>query len=164
MRVLGIDPGTIVTGLGVIEEVDSTLRCVYAGKIRTSSDAKLSLRLNRIYDGIQEVLTAYRPDEVAIEDLFFAKDAKAALKLGHARGVALLATERNSIPIAEYTPTQVKKAVLGYGLGTKDQVQHMVKLLLGMHNEKFTLDISDALAVAICHIHSRSLLSKLCEV
>jgi len=161
MKVLGIDPGTVVTGIGVVEESESGLKCVYAGKVRTSQKSNLSVRLNNIFDELQKVIAEYEPDEGAVENLFFANDAKSALKLGHARGVALLAIEKSGIPVAEYMPTEVKKAVLGYGRGDKNQIQHMVKLMLNLPDKKMISDISDALAVAICHIHNRETEEKL---
>lgn len=161
MKVLGIDPGTVITGIGIVEENESGLKCIYAGKVRTSPNSGLSVRLNNIFDELQKVIAEYSPDESAVENLFFARDATAALKLGHARGVALLAIERSGLPVAEYMPTEVKKSVLGYGRGTKDQIQHMVKLILNLPDTKMLLDVSDALAVAICHIHNRGTEEKL---
>lgn len=155
MRVLGIDPGTVVTGIGIVEKNGSGMECLYAGRVRTSEKKSLSLRLNNIFDELIKVIETYSPDESAVENLFFARDAKSALKLGHARGVALLAIEKSGIPVAEYMPTEIKKSVLGYGRGTKEQVQHMVKLMLNLPDKKMLPDITDALAVAICHIHSR---------
>jgi len=161
MKILGIDPGTVVTGIGIVEKNESGLKCLSAGKVRTSPQSSLSVRLNNIFDGLQKIIAEYSPDESAVENLFFARDATAALKLGHARGVVLLAIEKSGIPVAEYMPTEVKKSVLGYGRGTKEQIQHMVKLILNLPEKKMLSDVSDALAVAICHIHNRGTEEKL---
>lgn len=155
-RVLGIDPGSQNTGFGVVEMAGSRLTHVAHGTIRCPPRDALSARLVLIYSGLGAALDAHSPDEVSIESIFQARNAQTALKLGHARGVALLAVEQHGLPIVEYTPMQVKSAVVGYGRAEKHQVQDMVRRLLCLP-EKVGFDASDALAVAICHLQSRRL-------
>jgi crossover junction endodeoxyribonuclease RuvC len=154
IRVLGIDPGSRTTGYGVVEMRGNRLVHVAHGAIAGGREAVLARRLGIIYRGLQEVLTAYRPAEVSIESIFHARNAQSALKLGHARGVALLAAELDDVPVVEYTPMQVKSAVVGYGKAEKVQVQQMVRRLLALETIAGA-DASDALAVAICHLQSR---------
>jgi crossover junction endodeoxyribonuclease RuvC len=154
MRVIGIDPGTMVTGYGVIDEEDARLFHVASGSITTSSKLPISRRLRKIYEDLMIVLRQYRPGALAVEDTFVAKNPQAALKLGQARGVALLAAEMLDLPVLEYTPAQVKQAVVGHGAATKEQVQGMVVRLLNLKAEPDSHHASDALAVAICHLHS----------
>ena len=153
-RVLGIDPGSQNTGFGVVEMVGARLVHVAHGTIRSPSKLSLSARLARIYSGLRDALECHTPDEVSVESIFQARNAQTALKLGHARGVALLAVEQSGLPMMEYTPMQVKAAVVGYGGAEKQQVQEMVRRLLCLP-EKAGADASDALAVAICHLQSR---------
>jgi crossover junction endodeoxyribonuclease RuvC len=153
-RVLGIDPGTQNTGFGVVEMAGTRLVHVVHGTIRSSPRLSLSARLVRIYSGLREALECHAPDEVSVESIFQARNAQTALKLGHARGVALLAVEQSGLPMVEYTPMQVKSAVVGYGRAEKQQVQEMVRRLLCLP-ERAGADASDALAVAICHLQSR---------
>lgn len=181
MRVIGVDPGTVTTGYGVVDEsAAGRLSYVASGAITTPSGAALSKRLKKIYDELMTVFQTHRPSAVVIEDTFLAKNFQAALKLGQARGVALLAAEMCGVPVFEYTPTQVKMAVVGYGTAKKDQVQQMVARLLSQLSGLPCLagrrggdrpDVSntrdgsrsavgtshheaDALACAICHLHS----------
>jgi len=154
IRVLGIDPGSRTTGYGVVEMRGNRLLHVAHGTLTGGRDAALPRRLGVIYRGLQEVLAAYRPEEVSIESIFHARNAQSALKLGHARGVALLAAELGEVPVVEYTPMQVKSAVVGYGKADKVQVQQMVRRLLALPKIA-AADASDALAVAICHLQSR---------
>lgn len=160
MRLIGIDPGTMVTGFGIVDEEDSRLFYVASGSITTSSKLPISKRLRKIHDELNLVLTQYHPNVLAVEDTFMAKNPQAALKLGQARGVALLIAEIAGIPVVEYTATQVKQAVVGYGGADKHQVQRMVGRLLNLTVEPDSHHASDALAVAICHLHS----SKMREV
>ena len=157
MRVLGIDPGTHVMGSGVVDEHRGELRYVSDGTFSPSGE--LSERLKGIYDGLQEVIRAYSPEVVAMESPFFAKNAMSALKLGQVQGVILLAATHSSLPSVTYSPMEVKSAVAGYGKAAKAQVREMVKRLLGI-NQPLSLDASDALAVAICHIHTAGLKEK----
>lgn len=151
MRVFGIDPGSIRTGYGCVETDGSRHRIVLSGALSTAAAPTLPEKLLTIHRGLAELLAACRPDAVAIESLFHATNARSALRLGHARGVAMLAASQAGLPIAEYTPMQVKRAVVGYGRAEKHQVQHMVQLILGLAALPTPHDAADALAVAICH-------------
>jgi crossover junction endodeoxyribonuclease RuvC len=151
--VLGIDPGTLVTGYGIVTRRGTELRLVTSGTIANRSDSPMPLRLQRIYRGLQAILQQYAPDEVAIESAFYGKNVQSALKLGHARGVSLLAAVEENLPTAEYSPREVKQAVVGKGNATKEQVRFMVRALLSAPSHAMVLDASDALAVAICHCH-----------
>jgi len=150
--VLGIDPGTAITGYGVVESRDGEMRLVTCGVITTPADMGLPNRLQAIYRGLARIIAQYHPAEAAVEELFFARNARTALAVGHARGVTLLALADAGLTIAEYTPLQVKQAVTGYGQAEKDQVQQMVRLLLGLDAIPRPDDAADAVAVAICHI------------
>lgn len=154
MRILGVDPGTLSCGYGIVEEEDSRLFYVASGGIKVSSKIALPRRLKAIYEGIEEVIKKHKPEGMAIENIFFAKNVQAALKLGQAKGVAILAAVKVGIPVFEYTPLEVKQSVVGYGHAEKKQVQHMVKNILGLKNLPHPPDLADALALAICHIHA----------
>lgn len=160
MRILGIDPGTRITGYGIIDQQGNHLRHVDNGAIYTRSSDELPSRLKQIHDGLCQVIATYRPDAVAIEQVFVAKNAQSALKLGHARGAAIVASVSAELPVAEYSALQVKSAVVGYGKAAKSQVQQMVKALMKLP-EIAQEDASDALAVAICHAHSAPLSKQL---
>ena len=153
--VLGIDPGTITTGYGAVLSEDGELKAVGWGSVRTPSGAPLSERLAKIHAEIVRQIDALAPDEIAVEDVFQARNVRSALKLGHARGVALLAAAQAGLPISEYAPREVKKSVVGIGSATKSQVASMVARLLGVDAEKMKEDEADALAVAVCHLHKR---------
>ncbi|HZJ82849.1 MAG TPA: crossover junction endodeoxyribonuclease RuvC [Clostridia bacterium] len=157
MVILGIDPGLAIVGYGVLEEKNNKLRAIDYGTITTPPTMDTPQRLVTIYDGIQELIARYQPDEVAIEELFFNKNVKTALIVGHARGVAVLAAAKKQIDLYEYTPLQVKQSVVGYGRAEKAQVQHMVKVLLNLKDIPRPDDAADALAVAICHSHCASM-------
>ncbi len=159
MRVLGIDPGSRITGYGIVDQQGSRLVHVDNGAIFTDSAVDFPGRLKRIFDGLSEVIATYRPEEVAVENVFFATNPQSALKLGQARGAAIVAAVHAGLPVAEYTALQVKQAVVGQGRAAKEQVQKMLKALLGLP-EVAQADASDALAVAICHINSRGLAQK----
>lgn len=154
MRILGIDPGLNATGYGVVELYGSELRHVASGTINIPSARPLPTRLNLLFESLREIFDHYRPDEVAVENTFLAKNVAVALKLGQAKGIALLVAERASLPAVEYTPTEIKTAVTGYGGAAKEQVQYMVGRLLRLDVEATTHHATDALAAAICHIHS----------
>ena len=156
MRILGIDPGTRITGYGIIDVEGNRLRHVDNGIVKTRSSDPLPLRLKVIYDGLTVALKEFTPDAVAIEQVFLAKNPKAALTLGHARGTAVIASVNLNLEVHEYSALQVKSAVVGYGHAAKQQVQHMVKALLNLP-EVAQEDAADALAVAICHANSRTL-------
>lgn len=162
MLTLGIDPGTAIMGYGLVEGGASAsgaldrddLTLVEYGVLRTPANAPLVERLPLLYDGLLELIKEYKPSAMSIEQLFFNKNVRTALSVGHARGVAILAAAHSSLSVGEYTPLQVKQAVVGYGRATKEQVQAMVKILLHMDHIPQPDDAADALAVAICHIHS----------
>ena len=156
MRILGIDPGTRITGYGIIDVEGNRLRHVDNGIVKTRSSEPLPIRLKAIYDGLTMVLREFSPEAVAIEQVFLAKNPKAALTLGHARGTAVIASVNLNLEVHEYSALQVKSAVVGYGHAAKQQVQHMVKALLNLP-EVAQEDAADALAVAICHANSRTL-------
>jgi crossover junction endodeoxyribonuclease RuvC len=158
-RILGIDPGSRVTGFGVIDSEGNQGRYVASGCVRVSA-GNLAERLRIIFDGITDVLGTHRPDEIAVEQVFVKRNIASALKLGQARGAALVAGVRASLPIYEYTPAQVKQAITGKGNADKGQVQHMVRLLLNLP-EAPPEDASDALAIALCHGHTRQTLTRL---
>lgn len=158
-RVLGIDPGSRVTGFGVIETDGSQSRHMASGCIRTEQK-DFSARLGEIFLGIQQVLQEYKPQQVAIEQVFVSKNASSALKLGQARGAAIAAAVIQDLPVFEYSPRSVKQALVGGGGADKEQVQHMVRILLSLKT-KMSLDQSDALAIALCHAHSHAGYGKL---
>ncbi len=158
MITLGIDPGTAITGYGVIrEEQDGGLFVLDYGVIRTKAEFSQAERLVQLYQQIKKLLFLHQPDTGAVEKLFFERNVRTALHVGQARGVALLAMAEHHVEIGEYTPMEVKQAVAGYGGADKNQVQQMVKTILGMKVIPHPDDAADALAVAICHIHSMKL-------
>jgi len=163
MLVLGIDPGTAITGYGLVRGEGDDLTLVAYGAITTSSDWPLPERLQRIYQELTALIEDQQPTVAAVEELFFSKNVRTALSVGQARGVALLAAANAGLPIHEYTPLQVKQAIAGYGRATKDQVQQMVKMLLALDCVPQPDDAADAIAVAICHIHSAKLTAMLRE-
>jgi crossover junction endodeoxyribonuclease RuvC len=151
--ILGIDPGSRITGFGVIESTGNKQRYIASGSIRVIKKT-FGEQLKQIYDDIAELISLYHPEEAAIEQVFVHINVNSALKLGQARGAAIVAMAKDGINIAEYSARQVKQAVVGYGNAEKTQVQHMVKLLLKLQNE-LQSDEADALAIAICHANSR---------
>jgi crossover junction endodeoxyribonuclease RuvC len=155
VRVFGIDPGSERTGYGCVEARGSHRQIVTCGAIASPLSASFSDRLFEIHRRLADLLAECRPDAVAIESIFYAANARSALKLGHARGVAVLAAAQAGLPVVEYSPTEIKRAVVGYGRADKPQVQQMVKLLLGLPAVPAPHDAADALAVAICHLHSQ---------
>ena len=154
MRILGVDPGSSRTGYGCIDTSGSGHRLIACGALTAPARITFPEKLLTIHDGLATLLGQHRPEIVAIEDLFFARNARSALKLGHVRGVVMLAASEAGVPIAEYSPTEVKRAVVGYGRAEKQQVRQMIMLLLGLDQAPSPLDVSDALAVAICHSHA----------
>ncbi|WP_225072049.1 crossover junction endodeoxyribonuclease RuvC [Desulfuromonas sp. CSMB_57] len=160
MRILGIDPGSRITGYGLVEKIGNRLRHMDNGAIITNSKAPMPERLQIIYRQLNRIIDEYAPQAVAVERIFVAKNALSALKLGHARGVAMLAGVNAGLPVAEYSAVEVKNAVVGYGRAAKTQVQHMVRVLLALP-EIAQEDASDALAVAICHAHCHELACRL---
>ena len=154
MLVLGIDPGTATTGYGLVTETDGQLRAVAYGVITTPPDWRMPQRLQKIYHDLTALICEHHPTEGAVEQLFFSRNVKTALAVGQARGVALLALADAGLAVAEYTPLQVKQSVVGYGRAEKSQVQELVRLLLGLEAVPQPDDAADALAIAICHMHS----------
>lgn len=158
MLTLGIDPGTAITGYGLVRETDDGgLETVAFGVIETPSRELPEKRLLLLYDELKKIILLHRPDACAVEKLFFQKNVKTALAVGEARGVVLLAIAQAGMTVAEYTPMEIKQAVVGYGGAEKMQVQQMVKALLGLAQIPKPDDAADALAVAICHLHSHRL-------
>lgn len=157
-RILGIDPGSRITGFGVIEMTGLQTRHIASGCVRTRGES-LPERLDEIFAGIETVVGTYHPDEMAIESVFMHRNAGSALKLGQARGAAICAATRSGLAISEYAPREVKQAVVGKGGATKEQVQHMVCVLLGLRSSP-QADAADALAVALCHGHTRETLAR----
>lgn len=154
MIILGIDPGYAIVGIGVLEYKGNKFRPIEYNAITTHASEATSLRLKRIKEDIQEFLHKYKPDAVAIEELFFNNNAKTAIAVAQARGVLVAEVASAGIPIYEYTPLQIKQAVTGYGRAEKGQIQQMVKMLLNLNAIPKPDDAADALAVAICHAHS----------
>lgn len=156
MAVIGIDPGTAITGFGIIEEeTDGSIKLVDFGVIHTGSNLKPELRLGSLFQQLNEILSSVSVESAAIERLFFQKNAKTALSVGEARGVILLSLSLKGIPVSEYNPVDIKQAVTGYGRADKKQMQQMVKVLLNMDDVPHPDDAADALGIAICHIHQR---------
>lgn len=160
--ILGIDPGSLVTGWGVIEAEGNRLHYAAHGIISTSPALAQAERLKQIYRGLREVIRRYRPVVVSLEKVFFSRNVQSVLKLGQARGIAMLAASESEIPLSEYSATEIKVAVVGYGHATKEQIQKMVIALLGVRGVLRT-DAADALAAAICHIHRRTYQSSIGE-
>lgn len=154
IRIIGIDPGLRRMGWGVVEVLGNSLRFIASGTVKSDDKADLAVRLCQLHDGLDDVLRSHRPEEAAVEQTFVNKDATATLKLGQARGVAMLVPARAGLRVAEYAPNAVKKAVIGVGHGEKKQVHMMVRVL--MPKAVFDgNDAADALAIAICHAHHR---------
>jgi crossover junction endodeoxyribonuclease RuvC len=161
MRVLGIDCGGAYTGYGVVEMHESgKLLCLTCGAIKLSPREPLPQRLSRIFAQLGEIIAKHQPEEVAIEDVFYALNVKSALKLGQVRGVAMLAAAVAGLEVAEYSPLTIKSSVVGYGRAEKEQVQQMVTRLLELSLPPEPMDASDALAIAICHLHTAATLCR----
>ena len=160
MAVIGIDPGTALTGYGIVEELaDQSLHVLTYGVIRTDSKDKPETRLCKIFEQLNEIVSLYKPESGAVERLFFQRNTTTALSVGQARGVVILSLAKAGLSISEYNPIEIKQAVVGYGRATKKQVQLMVKMLLSLDMLPQPDDAADALAVAICHIHSRKMMA-----
>lgn len=164
MRFLGIDPGIAIVGFGFIDKAGSKLTPVQYGCIQTEAHTPDEERLLHVYEAMLQLIDKYKPDAVALEKLFFNRNVTTAMSVSQARGVLILAAIQRGLPIAEYTPMQVKQAIVGYGKAEKRQVQEMVKMYLKLQAIPKPDDVADALAVAICHAHSYTLNSKLNEV
>ena len=163
MRILGIDPGTVIMGYGVIDGGDDEIALVECGALESSIRSPIGERLSYLYGELLKIISRYQPDAVAIEQPFLAKNVKSALAVGRAQAIAILAAANERIPSYEYTPTQVKQRVADYGASSKEQIQEMVRLQLGLSQVPRSSDAADALAVAICHLrqmHLESLLAR----
>ena len=156
MKVFGIDPGSARTGYGCVQSDGSRHRLIACGAISVPRTNAFPEKLRIIHLELAALLAAHRPDCVAVENLFHAANARSALKLGHARGVAMLAAVQAGVPIVEYTPAEVKQSIVGYGRAEKGQVQAMIQLILGLREPPTPFDASDALAIAVCHLHKMS--------
>ncbi len=160
MLVIGIDPGTAITGYGLVSEnKDGSLSVVDYGAITTPSDMEMPQRLLVLFNQLNEIINLHRPESGAVEKLFFQRNVRTALSVGQGRGVVLLALAKAGIPVAEYTPLQIKNAIAGYGGADKAQIQYMVRALLDLDEIPYPDDAADALATAICHLHSVKYLS-----
>jgi crossover junction endodeoxyribonuclease RuvC len=151
MRILGVDPGTLFTGYGIIDFENNEVVHVAAGVIKIPSTKDFAPRLQIIYDTLCEIIKKHKPEQFALETAFYGKNAQSALKIGYARGVSLLSAAHYGLAIKEYSPREIKKAITGNGAASKEQVQYMIKTLTGIRKTKMKFDESDALAVAICH-------------
>lgn len=151
MRILGVDPGTIFTGYGIVDFEHNEVEHVAAGVIKIPATKDFAPRLQIIYDTLCEIIRKHHPEQFALETAFYGKNAQSALKIGYARGVSLLAAAHAGLVIKEYSPREIKKALTGNGAASKEQVQYMIKKLTGIRKAKMKFDESDALAVAICH-------------
>lgn len=154
MLILGIDPGIAILGFGLVKYEANRFTVIDYGAITTDSGIPMSSRLTIIYNGLINLIEKYKPDAYAVEELFFNKNIKTALTVGHARGVAVLAGSKSGVQVYEYTPLQVKQALVGYGRADKNQIQQMVKVILNLREIPKPDDVADALAVAICHGNS----------
>lgn len=153
MKIIGIDPGTTVTGIGIIELINGKCSLIHYDAIHLNSRDPLHLRLKKIYDECTECISRFKPDEFAIETAFYGKNIQSTLKLGQARGVAIIAALNSNLNISEYSPREIKKSVTGSGASSKEQVQYMVKTILSVRKAKLAVDSSDAIAVALCHYY-----------
>jgi crossover junction endodeoxyribonuclease RuvC len=156
MIILGIDPGIAITGIGVIKVNGNKASCLDQRAIRTDAGTNISERLNLIFKGVCNFIDLYNPTSIAVEELFFNNNAKTAMVVGQARGVAIVAAAYKNVPVFEYTPLQVKQAVVGYGRADKKQIQQMVKVILNLPSIPTPDDVADALAIAICHCNTNS--------
>ncbi len=157
MLVLGIDPGTALCGYGLVRQERDEMSIVAYGAVSTPANSPLPSRLLKIYTELSSLIAEHHPDAAAVEKLFFAKNSRTALAVGHARGVALLVAAQAKLPVGEYTPNEVKQAIVGYGGADKNQMQQMVKMLLHLDFVPEPDDAADAVAIAICHIQSSHL-------
>jgi crossover junction endodeoxyribonuclease RuvC len=156
MKIIGVDPGTIITGYGIVEYNKKEIIFIDAGIIKTPAVKALAPRIEKIYDELDRLIKTYAPDEFAIETAFYGKNIQSTMKIGYARGVAMLAAVHNKINIAEYSPREIKKSVVGKGAASKEQVQFMMNKLMQISKLKMKFDESDALAVAVCHAFKSS--------
>lgn len=163
MLIMGVDPGIALGGYGLIEKENNMIRVVDYGVIKTGAKEKTAIRLKKIFYGYKNLIEKHKPDAVAVEELFFNKNAKTVISVGQARGAAILAAGLSDVEVYEYTPLQVKQSVVGYGRATKSQVQKMIQIILELEKIPKPDDAADALAVALCHINSSKLMQILNE-
>jgi crossover junction endodeoxyribonuclease RuvC len=161
LRIMGIDPGYAIVGFGFIEKNGSRLQPIQYGCIQTEAETDQGVRLKEIYESMLVLIDKYKPDAVAVEKLFFNKNVTTAISVGQARGVIILAAVQRGLPVAEYTPLQVKQAIVGYGKAEKRQVQEMVRMFLNLVSVPKPDDVADALAIAICHAHTSSFVDRM---
>lgn len=160
MRILGVDPGTILTGYGIIEFNNNELKYISSGVIKIPTTKEMAPRLKKIYDELNLLIKLFKPEEFALETAFYGKNVQSALKIGYARGVSMLVAVHNNLLLKEYSPREIKKSVVGNGAASKDQVQFMVRKLLSLRKIKMKFDETDALAVGICHGFKTNLAAK----
>lgn len=163
MKVLGIDPGTVVMGYGVVESHDDEIVLIDCGALVCPAKTPIGERLSQMYNGLQEIIERYQPDVVAVEQPFVAKNVQSAFAIGRAQAIAILAAAGRGIPTYEYTPTQIKQRVANYGASSKEQIQEMVRLQLGLAEVPQPNDAADALAIALCHLREAHLSTLLAE-
>ena len=163
MRILGIDPGTVVMGYGVVDSHDDEIALIDCGTLVSPAKMPIGERLSQMYNGLQEIIERYQPDVVAVEQPFVAKNVQSAFAIGRAQAVAILAAAGRGIPTCEYTPAQIKQRVANYGASSKEQIQEMVRLQLGLAEIPQPNDAADALAVALCHLREVHLSNLLAE-
>lgn len=161
MRILGIDPGYGITGYSIIDYIGNKFKLIDSGAIKTDAKMSFPLRLSEIYTDLNNIIDEYKPDAISVEELFFNNNAKTAINVAQARGVILVVGCQKKIPTYEYTPLQVKQAVVGYGRADKIQVQKMVKTILNVEKLPKLDDTTDSMAIAICHAHSAKFAEKL---
>ena len=161
MRILGIDPGFAITGYSIIDYIGNKFKLIHSGAIKTPAGMSFPLRLNQIYIELNQIIEEYKPEAISVEELFFNNNIKTAINVAQARGVVLVVGCQKNIPTFEYTPLQVKQAVVGYGRADKMQVQRMVKTILKVETLPKLDDITDSMAIAICHAHSAKFAEKL---
>ena len=164
MRILGIDPGFAITGYSIIDYIGNKFKLITSGAILTDARTSFPLRLEKIYYELKDIIENYKPDCMSIEELFFNNNAKTAINVAQARGVILMTARINKVDTYEYTPLQVKQAVVGYGRADKMQVQRMVKMILNTEKLPKLDDITDSMAIAICHAHSAKFAEKLWKI
>ncbi len=156
MRVLGVDPGIAITGFGIVDYAGNSFSPLSYGCIRSVADMPPHLRLNKLYNELRDLIVKYRPECLAVEELFFNRNVRTAMSVSQARGVILLAAAQSGLAVCEYTPLQVKQAVVGRGRADKQQVQYMIKIILNLPAVPRPDDVADALAVAVCHVNNYS--------
>jgi len=161
MRILGVDPGFAITGYSVIDYIGNKFKLITSGAVTTEAHTSFTLRLEKLFDDLTNIITEYKPDAISVEELFFNNNAKTAINVAQARGVILVAARKMNIDTFEYTPLQIKQAVVGYGRADKIQVQKMVKTILAVEKLPKLDDTTDSMAAAICHAHSSKFSEKL---